>query len=59
MRTSDIILLYIAKNKRTMSKFQLAIELEISRPTLDKKLSDNFFLVGEIIKMKQLGILAA
>ena len=40
-----------------MSKYQLAIELCISRPTLDKKLSDNFFETGEIKKMEQLGIL--
>ncbi len=59
MKTSDKILLYIAKNKREMSKFQLAIELGISRPTLDKKLLDNFFEVGEIMTMKRLGILVA
>jgi len=59
MKTSDKILLYVAKNKKQMSKFQLAIELGISRPTLDKKLSDNFFNDIEIWKLKQLGILAA
>ena len=59
MKTSDKILLYVAKNKKQMSKFQLAIELGISRPTLDKKLSDNFFNDTEIWKLKQLGIIAA
>ena len=58
MKTSDKILLYVAKNKKQMSKFQLAIELGISRPTLDKKLSDNFFNDLEIWKLKQLGIIA-
>lgn len=35
----------------------LAEQLEISRPTLDKKLKDNFWVQSEIGKLHSLGII--
>jgi len=38
-------------------KVWIAKELGISRQLLDRKLVDNFFSVGEIFKLQQIGIL--
>ena len=38
------------------NKSWLADQLGISRPTLYKKLSDNFWTIGEIIKLKSIGL---
>ncbi len=39
------------------NKAWLAEKLDISRPTLYERLEDNLWLPGEIIKLKQLGII--
>ncbi len=59
MTFSDKVLLYIARNRKEMSKSKLADELQISRPTLDKRLQNNSFEDTDIRKLRQLGILSA
>ena len=35
----------------------LAVELGISRPTLDRRLQDNYWTAGEILRLQALGLL--
>jgi hypothetical protein len=55
MKTSDKVILYLAKS--SMTKLILSKELGISRPTLDQRLKDNTFLVGEIMTLQRLGVI--
>lgn len=55
IKTSDKIILKLAKNSK-LTKKDLACKLGISRPTLDQKLKDNTFSVGEILILKSWGI---
>lgn len=45
--------------KQGRKKTWLSDQLGISRPTLDDRLKENCWLPGEIIMLKQLGILRA
>ena len=55
MTTSNKVIKAIKDQGR--KKIWLANELNITRVTLDKKLKDNFWSVGEIMKLQQLGLL--
>lgn len=54
MKTSQKIEVYM--RNRGVKKGWIAKQLGISRPTFDKRLSDNCFKIDEIIKLKSLGI---
>ena len=54
MKTSQKIELFI--KRRGVKKQWIAEQLGVSRPTLDKRLSDNCFTIDEIIKLKSIGI---
>jgi len=54
MTTSNKVIKAIKDQGR--KKIWLANELNITRVTLDKKLKDNFWSVGEIMKLQQLGL---
>lgn len=55
MKTSDQVLLKIAKG--WITKTELSKTLGISRPTLDQRLKDNTFLVGELMTLKRLKLI--
>lgn len=57
IKTSDKVLFALSKRPKDQGKKWLAQELNISRPTLDAKLSSNCFSVGEIARMASLGLL--
>ena len=55
IKTSDKIILKLAKDSKFTKKI-LAEKLGISRPTLDQKLKDNTFSVGDLLILKAWGI---
>lgn len=55
IKTSDKVKFALSNQGR--KKTWLADQLGISRPTLDNRLKDNSFLIGEIMKLQELGIL--
>ena len=56
MKNSDKIILYLGRNPKK-SKTWLALEMNISRVTLNRKLKDNNFDELDLRKLKLLGIL--
>jgi len=55
LKTSDKIRFALKDQGR--KKIWLAEQLGISRPTLDNRLKDNSFLIGEIMRLQEIGIL--
>ena len=51
---SEKVVLWLMRNRKT--QIELAKELGITRQTLAKRIDDSYFTVGEIIKLKELGI---
>jgi transcriptional regulator with PAS, ATPase and Fis domain len=47
----------LALKEQGRKKTWLADQLNIGRPTLDKRLKDNFWEVREVIKLKSLGLI--
>ena len=54
MTTSNKVIKSIKDQGR--KKIWLAKELNITRAKLDEKLRDNFWSIGEIMKLQQLGL---
>jgi len=54
VKTSEKVIIWMARNSKT--QIEMAAELGITRQTFAQRLKDNFFTVGEIVKLKQLGI---
>ena len=57
MSTHEIVKDQLIKQGR--KKTWLSQQMGMSRPTLDERLKENCWLPGEILKLKQLGILRA
>lgn len=55
LKTADKVIFALKDQGR--KKTWLAEQLGISRPTLDNRLKDNTFAIGEIMKLQELGIL--
>lgn len=55
MKTSDKIILLLGRDKN-WTKIKLAEYLGMSRPTLDERLNNNSFSIGELILLKKIGI---
>lgn len=55
LKTSDRVRFALRNQGR--KKTWLAEQLGISRPTLDNRLKDNSFLIGEVLKLQELGII--
>jgi len=54
MQNRDKIILFLAKSK-DWTKSKLAKELNISRPTLDKKIESNYFEDDEKAMLRYIG----
>ena len=53
-KMSEKLLIWMRRNDKT--QIEVAEQLGITRQTLAKRMEDNFFTAGEIIKLKQLGV---
>ena len=54
IKTSEKVLIWMSRNGKT--QIEMAAELGITRQTFAQRLKDNFFTVGELIKLKGMGI---
>lgn len=53
-KMSEKLLLWMRRNNKT--QIEVAKELGITRQSLASRMKDNYFTVGELIKLKEMGV---